>query len=124
MSAIRSRCTGKPGRGASSITPRSASLSESSAALDAAPDAVAINGTPTLLCTATVSDWAERPNPLAQTDEDGFRRTGGADGDIASGAASNAADDSDNDADLGVIELAPLPGFPVQRDLIADIDPM
>ncbi|WP_420829370.1 2Fe-2S iron-sulfur cluster-binding protein, partial [Bifidobacterium miconis] len=41
-------------------------------------DAVAINGTPTLLCTATVSDWAERPNPLAQTDEDGFRRTGGA----------------------------------------------
>lgn len=40
------------------------------------------------------------------------------------------ADDTDApsgdvpDGSLGVIELAALPGFPVQRDLIADIDPM
>nr|WP_193786499.1 2Fe-2S iron-sulfur cluster-binding protein [Bifidobacterium biavatii] len=79
-------------------------------------DAVSINGTPTLLCTATVADWAVRPNPLAQADDEGFRHTGDADD-----AAANAHED---DSGLGVIELAPLPGFPVQRDLIADIDPM
>lgn len=88
-------------------------------------DAVAINGTPTLLCTATISEWAKRPNPLAQANDDGFRHTGesaapsrNADGgaSISTGAPATG--------DLGVIELSPLPGFPVQRDLIADIDPM
>ncbi|MBT1181874.1 4Fe-4S dicluster domain-containing protein [Bifidobacterium sp. CP2] len=77
-------------------------------------DAVAINGTPNLLCTATLKDWAKRPNPLAEADDDGFRHTGDAD----------ATDSPTDDTSLGVIELAPLPGFPVQRDLIADIDPM
>ena len=39
---------------------------------------------------------------------------------------ANAAADQDSAANgsLGVIELASLPGFPPQRDLIADIDPM
>ena len=98
-------------------------------------DAVAINGTPTLLCTASVDQWA-RPaagTPSDQTpDNDGFRHTGpSAD---ETDAASSEANQSGNSAiagdqpnaadDLGVIELAPLPGFPVQRDLIADIDPM
>ncbi|MCH9275068.1 2Fe-2S iron-sulfur cluster-binding protein [Bifidobacterium amazonense] len=82
-------------------------------------DAVAINGTPTLLCTATVADWAEHPNPLAQADEEGFRHTGSAEDGIADDTDVSNAEDG-----LGVIELAPLPGFPVQRDLIADIDPM
>ena len=35
-------------------------------------DAVSINGTPTLLCTATVKAWAKQPSD-AQVDEDGFR---------------------------------------------------
>lgn len=82
-------------------------------------DAVAINGTPTLLCTATVKDWAQRPNPFAQPDDEGFRHTGDADDETTLPDAETDAPDG-----LGVIELAPLPGFPVQRDLIADIDPM
>ena len=61
-------------------------------------DAVAINGTPTLLCTATIRDWAKQPGAMPEVDDEGFRHT--------------------------VIELASLPGFPPQRDLIADIDPM
>ena len=73
-------------------------------------DAVAIHGTPTLLCTATVGDWA-RPA------DGGFRRTDGAEQPEAEGPVPE-------DGSLGVIELAPLPGFPVQRDLIADLDPM
>lgn len=76
-------------------------------------DAVSINGTPTLLCTATVKDWAKRPG-AAQIDDEGFRHTG----DDAQPAANV------DSSDLGVIELAALPGFPVQRDLIADIDQM
>lgn len=76
-------------------------------------DAVSINGTPTLLCTATVKAWAKQPSD-AQVDEDGFRHTG----EDVQPAQTQDADD------LGVIELAPLPGFPVQRDLIADIDQM
>ena len=76
-------------------------------------DAVSINGTPTLLCTATVKDWAKRPG-ASQIDDEGFRHTG----DDAQPAANV------DSSDLGVIELAALPGFPVQRDLVADIDQM
>ena len=78
-------------------------------------DAVAVNGTPTLLCTAKVKDWAT-PDRQAAIDDDGFRKTASADD------ASPAPVQGGNS--LGVIELAALPGFPVQRDLIADIDPM
>ena len=81
-------------------------------------DAVAVNGTPTLLCTAAVADWAR---PAVPVDADGFRRTGDAgSGDDAAGVGIAASESGD----LGVIELSPLPGFPVLRDLIADIDPM
>lgn len=82
-------------------------------------DAVAINGTPTLLCTATVSQWAKRPNPLSEPDDAGFRRTVCDQDDVDSSPSQG-----EEPADLGIIELSPLPGFPVQRDLIADIDPM
>ncbi|WP_288271951.1 succinate dehydrogenase/fumarate reductase iron-sulfur subunit [uncultured Bifidobacterium sp.] len=78
-------------------------------------DAVAVNGTPTLLCTAKVKDWAT-PDRQTAIDDDGFRKTASADD------ASPAPVQGGNS--LGVIELAALPGFPVQRDLIADIDPM
>ena len=80
-------------------------------------DAVSINGTPTLLCTASVRDWAKQPNAVL-VDDEGFRHTGDADASLADDAASVSS------GDLGVIELAPLPGFPVQRDLVADIDQM
>ena len=80
-------------------------------------DAVSINGTPTLLCTASVKDWAKQPNAVL-VDDEGFRHTGDADTSLADDAASVSS------GDLGVIELAPLPGFPVQRDLVADIDQM
>lgn len=85
-------------------------------------DAVAINGTPTLLCTATVKDWVKPANTAVQTDDEGFRHTEGA---AASDEVPSPNDaDGADDSSLGVIELAALPGFPVQRDLIADIDPM
>lgn len=64
-------------------------------------DAVSINGTPTLLCTATVKAWAKQPSD-AQVDEDGFRHTG----EDVQPAQTQDADD------LGVIELAPLPVSP------------
>lgn len=78
-------------------------------------DAVSVNGTPTLLCSATVKDWAKRPINVA-VDDEGFRHTGN---------VEVPSDESPADGtDLGVIELAALPGFPVLRDLIADIDQM
>lgn len=72
-------------------------------------DAVSINGTPTLLCTATLKDWAKPRH----ADGDGFRPTRDGDGRPQNEHGS-----------IGVIELAALPGFAPQRDLIADIDPM
>ena len=85
-------------------------------------DAVAINGTPTLLCTAAIRDWAKQPGTLPQVDDEGFRHVGNGDDENTSVEGAQAADAKTRS--LGVIELAPLPGFPPQRDLIADIDPM
>lgn len=79
-------------------------------------DAVSVNGTPTLLCSATVKDWAKRPVDVA-VDDEGFRHTG-------NGEDPSDGSSPEDDAYLGVIELAALPGFPVLRDLIADIDQM
>ena len=86
-------------------------------------DAAAINGTPTLLCTATVRDWAKQPSTAPEVDDEGFRRTG----DETANEPDVPAENVENnipEGSLGVIELASLPGFPPQRDLIADIDPM
>ena len=86
-------------------------------------DAAAINGTPTLLCTATVRDWAKQPCTAPEVDDEGFRRTG----DETANEPDVPAENVENnipEGSLGVIELASLPGFPPQRDLIADIDPM
>ncbi|WP_033517188.1 succinate dehydrogenase/fumarate reductase iron-sulfur subunit [Bifidobacterium cuniculi] len=75
-------------------------------------DAVAVNGTPMLLCKAKVRDCAHQPvAPIV--DDAGFRRTS------VDGEPSPVAETA-----KPVVELAPLPGFPVQRDLVADIDPM
>lgn len=116
-------------------------------------DAVSINGEPMLLCTATVGQMA-KPEASVRSDDEGFRKTSPADAssddtqsDAPNGADANAVnaiagvpatDSPKTDApgtgvdaahahptgSLGVIELAPLPGFPPVRDLVADIDPM
>jgi succinate dehydrogenase / fumarate reductase, iron-sulfur subunit len=95
-------------------------------------DAVSINGTPTLLCTATVGEFAKLDDANAQA---AFRRISESKPNATS--FTNAACGSQTDAsgtgmagtltsgpNLGVVELAPLPGFPVVRDLIVDIDQM
>jgi len=86
-------------------------------------DAAAINGTPTLLCTATVRDWAKQPSTAPEVDDEGFRRTGDETANEPDVPAENV-ENNITEGSLGVIELASLPGFPPQRDLIADIDPM
>lgn len=125
-------------------------------------DAVSINGTPTLLCTAKVEDYAKaESNPVNganATADEGFRSTtatsskntadtrisnAGSDTSLDGNAHSHldlntgdhqTSNDFDKPSDsitnqgtpsnLGIIEIAPLPGFPVQRDLIVDIDQM
>ena len=90
-------------------------------------DADAINGTPTLLCTAKVKDWAVAQTAQNTTDAEGFRKTTGTDANPADNAAYISGTSGVSGAYDGsplVIELSALPGFPVQRDLIADIDPM
>ncbi|WEV75921.1 2Fe-2S iron-sulfur cluster-binding protein [Bifidobacterium sp. ESL0800] len=120
-------------------------------------DAVSINGTPTLLCTAKVEEYAKpksNQNMAKATAGDGFRRTGDVEQttgkpviDLNTKKASengnqpkdanqrpsgsnnpdtlgNSTENHDNTSGLAVIEIAPLPGFPVLRDLIVDIDQM
>lgn len=94
-------------------------------------DAVAINGTPTLLCTAKIGEWAK---PMRAVDTaDGFRKTGvdeqqsdhsGVNADVQQSAQSDHRVEQQAMQQEWVIDLASLPGFAVQRDLIADIDPM
>ena len=82
-------------------------------------DAVAINGTPTLLCTATIRDWAKQPGAMPEVDDEGFRHTGTeaeeSDDSAENVANAAAAQNSAANGSLGVIELASLPGFPPQR---------
>ena len=149
-------------------------------------DAVSVNGTPTLLCTATVGDWIRPSSKTADARTDGaapnsyaadfaqstpstpstpsgasentaharFRRTkqspiGSSEygssvsamvtGDHAPASSAAAspdlpqghADDAQARADThtgvvheGVIELAALPGFPVERDLMVNMESM
>lgn len=83
---------------------------------------------PTLLCTATIRDWAKQPGAMPEVDDEGFRHTGTeaeeSDDSAENVANAAAAQNSAANGSLGVIELASLPGFPPQRDIIADIDPM
>ena len=65
---------------------------------------------------------------MPEVDDEGFRHTGTeaeeSDDSAENVANAAAAQNSAANGSLGVIELASLPGFPPQRDLIADIDPM
>ena len=62
---------------------------------------------------------------IPSPDDEGFRRTGDVDdADNANVFEEDLAHQIDEGDHLGVIELAALPGFPVKRDLVADIDSM
>ncbi|MDF7665282.1 2Fe-2S iron-sulfur cluster-binding protein [Bifidobacterium sp. ESL0745] len=125
-------------------------------------DAVSINGTPTLLCTAKVEDYAKaESNPGSDANaiaDAGFRSTtstgskntagtgvsnpdtnapfdgntyshpdlnaGGNQSSTDVNKSSSLATNQDVQSSLDIIEIAPLPGFQVQRDLIVDIDQM
>ncbi|MDF7641393.1 2Fe-2S iron-sulfur cluster-binding protein [Bifidobacterium sp. ESL0784] len=107
-------------------------------------DAVSINGTPTLLCTAKIEDYAKSESSqngdASAMANKGFRLTESAENAVnnnISSTNSRNSNGSDNAGEsngsltnqsspssLAVIEIAPLPGFPVLRDLIVDIDQM
>lgn len=95
-------------------------------------DAVAINGTPSLLCKTTVGQAAQTAKPVTPA----FRRTAGAQPTATATSSTAAATPattpasasvsaaSEGTVNAPVIDLAPIAAFSVQRDLIADIDPM
>gem|GEM_PF-89842 len=88
-------------------------------------DAVSINGTPSLLCKTTVAQAAA----TARTTTGGFIRTGSAPSAKSASApsaksASAPFAESTAPTDPPVIDLAPIPAFTVQRDLIVDMEPM
>lgn len=101
-------------------------------------DAANVNGMPTLLCTATIAQNARQntQNPQNQgVQSSGFRKTGS----VKSQATATATTATENhnpqvqsketlsliqNGSFGIIEVAPLSGFAVQRDLICDLSPM
>lgn len=91
-------------------------------------DAANVNGMPTLLCSATIGANA-RPESTNSVQSRGFRKTGTASSSSQSEKSQTLQQKSKETTTLqngtfGVIELAPLSGFAVQRDLICDISPM
>lgn len=91
-------------------------------------DAVNVNGMPTLLCSATIGANA-RPEANNNVQSRGFRKTGAASSGESSAKSPILQKESKETAaqknvSFGIIELAPLAGFAVQRDLICDLSPM
>ncbi|WP_422111292.1 4Fe-4S dicluster domain-containing protein [Gardnerella sp. DNF00571G] len=102
-------------------------------------DAANVNGMPTLLCTATIAQNARQntQNPQNQgVRSSGFRKTGSVKSQ-ATAIPTPTADENHNlqsqskeissliqNGSFGIIEVAPLSGFAVQRDLICDLSPM
>lgn len=108
-------------------------------------DAVLINNTPTLLCTATVGDFAQvgsGPNAGAEhgtTHTSGFHSTNhkssdslrgsepeGGGSETRAGTPDTAQDETltSSSAWLGTVDIRPIPGFTPLRDLIVDTDTM
>lgn len=104
-------------------------------------DAANVNGMPTLLCTATIAQNARQNTQNQGVRSSGFRRTGSvksqASATSAATTTSVATAENQNpqaqsketlsliqNGSFGIIEIAPLPGFAVQRDLICDLSPM
>lgn len=103
-------------------------------------DAANVNGMPTLLCTATIAQNARQNTQTQGVRSSGFRKTGS----VKSQATATqtptptpSADENHNlqsqsketlsliqNGSFGIIEIAPLSGFAIQRDLICDLSPM
>lgn len=95
-------------------------------------DAANVNGMPTLLCTATIAQNARQNTQTQGVRSSGFRKTGS-----VKSQASATTNENHNpqvksqemssliqNGSFGIIEIAPLSGFAVQRDLICDLSPM
>ena len=98
-------------------------------------DAANVNGMPTLLCTATIAQNARQNTQTQGVRSSGFRKTGS----LKSQATTTSTTSAENhnpqaqskeissliqNGSFGIIEVAPLSGFAVQRDLICDLSPM
>ena len=95
-------------------------------------DAANVNGMPTLLCSATIGANA-RPEANNNVQSRGFRKTGTTSREnpakspiLLQESKETATQETaaQNNGSFGIIELAPLAGFAVQRDLICDLSPM
>lgn len=104
-------------------------------------DAANVNGMPTLLCTATITQNARQNTQTQGVRSSGFRKTGSVKSQASaeSTATPTATSTAENhnpqvqskeissliqNGSFGIIEVAPLSGFAVQRDLICDLSPM
>lgn len=88
-------------------------------------DAVTINGTAALLCTSSVAEYAVHLTGKRETDASGFRRTATENDDGETPQANiRTPQDGCDIPDYGIIEIKPLAGFTVLRDLIVDTDRM
>lgn len=95
-------------------------------------DAANVNGMPTLLCTATIAQNARQNTQTQGVRSSGFRKTGS----VKSQATATTNENHNpqvksqkmssliQNGSFGIIEIAPLSGFAVQRDLICDLSPM
>ncbi len=95
-------------------------------------DAANVNGMPTLLCTATIAQNARQNTQNQGVRSSGFRKTGS----VKSQATATATENHNpqvqsketlsliQNGSFGIIEVAPLSGFAVQRDLICDLSPI
>lgn len=97
-------------------------------------DAANVNGMPTLLCTATITQNARQNTQTQGVRSSGFRKTGSVKSQETATATTNENHNPQvksqemssliQNGSFGIIEVAPLSGFAVQRDLICDLSPM
>lgn len=101
-------------------------------------DAANVNGMPTLLCTATIAQNARQNTQTQGVRSSGFRKTGSIKSQAtATPTTTSSVDENHNlqvksqeissliqNGSFGIIEIAPLSGFAIQRDLICDLSPM
>ena len=97
-------------------------------------DAANVNGMPTLLCTATIAQNARQNTQTQGVRSSGFRKTGSVKSQATATATTNENHNPQmksqemssliQNGSFGIIEIAPLSGFAVQRDLICDLSPM
>lgn len=101
-------------------------------------DAANVNGMPTLLCTATIAQNTRQNTQTQGVRSSGFRKTGSVKSQAtATPTTTSSVDENHNlqvksqeissliqNGSFGIIEIAPLSGFAIQRDLICDLSPM